>query len=590
MKRLIRYGDENEALMEAGQQALSCAHVNPSTIECLFGGDDEGSSGAFLDADLDRWIGNGRFQTMCGEELMKQLMLKACVGGGVAGGGGVVKARQQVITCRELHLHRLQKLMAEAKTLEQDALWVLDRPDIKKTWPLPFLFPTMVGLRELNKVPLFHEFYHFSRLIASPALTVLYPIGLILGPWMYFRYKLGWQLSFKAYIAFAVKMICTLKGGVAIKVWTTLALYTGLYLYSVAQVVDLARMVGAARQTLVARQAKVARLMTIAESVREMCGGDTGIMAFLGEGDGDGEVRSVVITPGAIGFKGIWQWWGDPLAASSIRNALKILAVADVVAVGATCTSNVSRWCAVEWVVADGGNAALRWPRFYGMRHPALGVGGGVANPAALDKNIILTGPNAAGKTTYCRGLLANVILAQTLGIACARRATMGGLFGGIASFMRISDETGSASLFEAEVARCIEMWRMAEQQDAPVFMVLDEPMHATPPTEGAAAAMAFMKGLAQMKGGQHVRLIATTHYAALTSLAFEESRIFINVSMEAILQRGKKIAFPYKLRSGPSFQSIALELMQEQGAFPNAFVEDALRIKEKLGGREVVS
>ena len=99
---------------------------------------------------------------------------------------------------------------------------------------------------------------------------------------------------------------------------------------------------------------------------------------------------------------------------------------------------------------------------------------------------------------------------------------------------------------------------------------------------------MAFMKGLARM-GDDHVRVVATTHYAAITSLAVEEANEFINVSMEAVLCEGEKIAFPYRLRNGPSFQSIALELMQERGAFPGGFVDDALKIKEKIGRRGIV-
>jgi len=608
-KRMMWYGEENEALMDAGQQALSCENIDmDDAVKQVFGGTEDGtgggtaiSEGTFVDADLDKWI-DGRFHTECGATLMKTLLMNPCTE------KERVVARQAIITRPELHLSRLLQLLAEARKLERDALWVLVKPDIKKTWPLPFLFPTMMGVRHLNSVPLFHEFYHFSRLVASPALTVLYPLGMVLGPWIYFRFKLGWKLSFKAYVVFAMQMLRTLKGGVAIKVWGTLAVYAGLYLYSVAQVIDLARMVGGARQTLVARQAKVERLLTIADSLKSVCGGADVEFAGFYSGSCDG----LSVKPGKMGFLGVWEWWGNPDTAASIKNALRIIAAADVVAAGALCLGGSGGggrvWSAVEFggevggevggdvggeVVGDVGGEEIghggEWPRFYGMRHPALG-GRCVANPAALDKNVIITGPNAAGKTTYCRGLLANILLAQTLGIACARRATMGGrLFGGIVSFMRISDETGMASLFEAEVARCVEMWKVAEEQTKmgrPVFMVLDEPMHATPPTEGAAAAMAFMKGLARM---ETVRIVATTHYAAITSLAFEESRDFVNVSMEAVLRRGKKIAFPYKLRQGPSFQSIALELMQEQGAFPGAFVEDALKIKEKIGGREIV-
>jgi len=574
--RLVRYGDENEAMMEAGQQALSCKAVaSKPVVDGVIGplGPANTTETTLNDANMDDWI-EGRFHTQCGASLMKELLIRPCG----SGEEERLQARQKIISQPHLHLNRLVQLLEEAKTLEKDALWVLEAPELKKTWPLPFLFPTMFGLKQLNNVPLFHEAYHFCRLIASPALTILYPIGMILGPWIYLRTKMGLNFSFKAYIMFAYRMIRSLKGGAAIKVWSSLAVYCALYLYSIAQVVDLARMVGAARSTLVERHKKVQRLLSIADSIKDMCGGNDGVAAFANAPLGP------ACAPMAITFLGVWQWWGHPGVIQSIRKALQVVAVGDVVAVGAeSLQSNAANWCVVNWSA----DKVKAWPRFYSMCHPAL-ERSSFGNPAALDKNIILTGPNAAGKTTYCRGLLANVLLAQTLGIACARRATMGSLFGGIMSFMRISDETGKASLFEAEVARCVEMWKLAESRGSErVFMVLDEPMHATPPTEGAAAAMAFMKGLANMG---NVRLIATTHYAAITSLAHEEPHNFINISMEAVLCRGKKIQFPYSLRKGPSYQSIALELMHEQGAFPNAFIQDALKIKEKIGAREIVA
>lgn len=568
--------------MDAGHLALcSDAASYCSVAPPIFESDQPPTTTTttIADANLDSWVGGKRFHTECGTELMKYLLARPCGKNEIS----VIKTRQNIIASRDLHLHRLLKLLEEAKSLEKDALWVLTKPDLKKTWPLPFLFPTMFGLKYLNEVPLFHEAYHFCRLIVSPAMTIFYPIGLIFGPWIYLRMKMGWNLSFKAYIMFAFNMIRALKGTAALKIWVTLGIYAGLYFYSVAQVVDLARMVNQARTTLATRHKNVLRLLEISKSVQSICGGPAGMEAF-----GVDAAEAAAAAPSA-NFIGVWKWWGDSAAVDQrIRTALQTIAVGDVVAAGARLlqkraggVGGSGAWNVVEWAASG-----EQWPRFYGMRHPVLGMAC-VANPAALDKNIILTGPNAAGKTTYCRGLLANILLGQTLGIVCARKATMSVPFDGIISFMRINDETGSTSLFEAEVERCVEMWKVAEESQGRVFMVLDEPMHATPPTEGAAAAMAFMKGLAKMGT---VRVVATTHYAPITSLAFEEPADFINISMEAILRRGKKIEFPYKLRSGPSFQSIALELMQEQGAFPNAFIEDALRIKEKIGGREIVA
>ena len=62
-----------------------------------------------------------------------------------------------------------------------------------------------------------------------------------------------------------------------------------------------------------------------------------------------------------------------------------------------------------------------------------------IANPVNLNKNIIVTGPNAGGKTTYVKTILANVILGQTIGITYSLQSQII-LYDTINSFMRVSD------------------------------------------------------------------------------------------------------------------------------------------------------
>jgi DNA mismatch repair ATPase MutS len=119
-----------------------------------------------------------------------------------------------------------------------------------------------------------------------------------------------------------------------------------------------------------------------------------------------------------------------------------------------------------------------------------------VRNPLSLNKNIIITGPNAAGKTTYVRSLLTNMLLSQSLGIACASKAIVRPV-NVIGTFIRVTDTLGKSSLFEAEAQRCAEIIikakLAAERGQAGVFF-LDEPMHSTPPTEGMNISFVFLK------------------------------------------------------------------------------------------------
>jgi len=550
--RLLRYSEDIEDVIDAGHKALQCssepvspalAYISPPSIP----------EHVVDDADLAGW--ETGLHMAAGRALFKGLLHRPSNPG----------PRQAHIARLAPNRARIEKCLSMARELEQDVIWVLNKPTIGETWPLPFLFPQMRVINSLNRVPCFHELYHAYRLWLSPALTIAYPLLLILGPWAYVRRKLKWNLTFAQYITFAYTMLKTLRGPAANRLWLTLAVYIAMYLYNVAQIIDMSRMVGGARSILAHRADKIRHFMDIANELQEM-GVDAGMWGL------ETMQMQRPMTAMSPGFLGVWQWWGKAEVTDALQACLHTVASADVAALCMRCLSRPSTWSMVR--------PCTDWPKFYGMRHPALQRC--VANPASLARNMVITGPNAAGKTTYCRAILANVLLAQSLGIACARKAYVGS-FMAVSTFMRLRDTTGKESLFEAEVGRCVEMWAMAKKARGRILMILDEPMHATPPTEGAAAAMAFLSGLVTLGD---VRVLTTTHYAALTDLGANAD--FVNVSMDAIVRPNEPIAFPYSLRAGPSFQSIALELLQERGAFTEAdgFIESAVKMKRKISNQ----
>ena len=77
-----------------------------------------------------------------------------------------------------------------------------------------------------------------------------------------------------------------------------------------------------------------------------------------------------------------------------------------------------------------------------------------VKNTYNLDKHMIITGPNAAGKTTLLKTTLFNIILSQQIGYGCYKSASLV-LFNNIHCYINIPDTSGRDSLFQAEARRC---------------------------------------------------------------------------------------------------------------------------------------
>jgi len=203
-----------------------------------------------------------------------------------------------------------------------------------------------------------------------------------------------------------------------------------------------------------------------------------------------------------------------------------------------------------------------------------------VSNPINLDRNIIVTGPNAGGKTTYVKTILSNVILSQTFGITYSLKSKMI-LYDTINSFMRVSDELGNKSYFEAEAEYCLNMINKANEiskYNKRGLFLMDEPMHSTPPTEGMATAYAVIEYLSKMSG---ISLIITTHFHKLIKLEELYPDKFINISVDAIPQ-DNKYYFPYKINKGHSYLCIAIELLDIKD-FPKEIIDNAIKMKNKI-------
>ena len=132
-----------------------------------------------------------------------------------------------------------------------------------------------------------------------------------------------------------------------------------------------------------------------------------------------------------------------------------------------------------------------------------------ISNPLSLKKNIIITGPNAAGKTTYIKSLL-SIILSQTIGLTYSYKAQMK-IYDCIYSFMRINDELGTNLILkEKQIVKMINKSIDIQNSNKSGIFFMDEPIHSTPPIEGISTAFAVCE---KIGANSNIDLLITTHF-----------------------------------------------------------------------------
>lgn len=226
--------------------------------------------------------------------------------------------------------------------------------------------------------------------------------------------------------------------------------------------------------------------------------------------------------------------------------------------------------------------------RARGMWHTCLGLDS-VRNSIKLGdsepNSAIVTGPNAGGKSTFVKSLLVNVLLAQTFGVAAARRLTLTP-FVYVSSQMNVPDCKGRESLFEAEMNRCKQKLDAVRSRKGHVLIAMDEVFSSTEPTEGLAGAYAVVRAIVR---NPNVVCVITTHFRGLCELGDEED--IENYQMAVGRGADGEITFPYKVARGVSDQHIALELLRKKGFDPeivDAAVAHLVRLRGQMGGNDV--
>jgi DNA mismatch repair protein MutS len=273
--------------------------------------------------------------------------------------------------------------------------------------------------------------------------------------------------------------------------------------------------------------------------------------------------------------------------ASAIRIAARLVAELDAIA-GLAELAATSRYCCPE--ILDPQSAQARSLRIEAGRHPVveqlLVEEPFVANDIALGSDspgltgapdlIVLTGPNASGKSCYLRqtGLLQ--LMAQ-IGSWIPARAAQLGIADRIFTRVGAGDDLAAGqSTFMVEMAETANILHHATPRS---LVLLDEIGRGTATFDGLSIAWAVAEHLAGADGqGIRARSVFATHYHELNELA----ALLPNVANAQVLveELADSLVFPHRVAPGGASRSYGIEAARLAGV-PAAVV---LRARQVLG------
>jgi predicted small secreted protein len=197
-----------------------------------------------------------------------------------------------------------------------------------------------------------------------------------------------------------------------------------------------------------------------------------------------------------------------------------------------------------------------------------------VKNTVKLNKNIIITGPNASGKTTILKSTFINIIFTQQFGCGFYESAKVNP-YKYLHCYINIPDTSGRDSLFQAEARRCKEILDIVNSNKTDShFCIFDELYSGTNPDEAVISAIAFMEYLIKNK---NVSCLLTTHFLKVAKKL--QKNMAISTQHMITTKTDNKISYSYVLKEGISEIKGGINVLCEMN-YPQEIIDKTINMK----------
>jgi hypothetical protein len=214
--------------------------------------------------------------------------------------------------------------------------------------------------------------------------------------------------------------------------------------------------------------------------------------------------------------------------------------------------------------------------KFENVYHPSI-KSKVIKNNVNLSKNKIITGPNAAGKTTILKAITISLLTSQQIGYGYYKNLYLNP-YDYFHCYINIPDSNNRDSLFQSEARRCKEILDIIKNnKNKRHFCLFDELYSGTNPYEAIGSAYSYLNYISKNK---NLTFILTTHFIKLCNL-LDKNKYIQNINMKTdIINNSPK--YYYKIKKGISKIKGGVHVLKQLD-YPPLLIQEAKQIIEKI-------